>query len=164
MDRAEARCRTSARLAYESRLDLKPASPRLQWGAWQIGCKLGFASPTFARSPRAALRQARSIAICRQHCLKVHRMGGSFRRSCQPTGIKSHVRPIRHLRLRHHWRRHGRLFAGQPPKRGAKPTCLTARSGQGRQLPVDSHPGGLSLLHWQSAHRLAVSHRTGRGA
>ena len=49
---------------------------------------------------------------------------------------------------------HGRLRAGEPSQRGSPHPRAPAGGGQERRLPLGPHPGGLSLLHRQPAHRL----------
>ncbi len=55
------------------------------------------------------------------------------------------------------------MRAGQPIERGPAQARAAPRGGRARQLPVDSHPGRLPLLHGQSAHRLDDADCRGTG-
>ena len=76
--------------------------------------------------------------------------------------MPSHA-PRRPVRLHRDRRRHGRLPAGQPALGKSAAPRAAGRSRWTRRLSVDPHPGRLSLLHRQPAHRLALQDRARPG-
>ena len=72
-------------------------------------------------------------------------------------------RLIGHVRLCHSWRGLRRLRAGQPAVRRSVGHGLPHRGGRFGPIHLDPYSDRLFLYLRQSAHRLAVPHRTGRG-
>ena len=70
----------------------------------------------------------------------------------------------RHLGLRDRRRRHRRLRAREPALRRSRRQGAAARGRRQGRLDLDPHPGRLSLLHRQPAHRLVLPDRARPGA
>ena len=113
----------------------------------------------WARSSRCR-RLSACPAIDRLHLIRLPRRAAL---PCPPWTRRLDGRNARHLGLRHRRRRHRGLRAREPPLRRSRRQRAAARSGRQGRLDLDPHPGRLSVLHRQSAHRLVLSHRAGPG-
>ena len=94
----------------------------------------------------------------------IMRFGLASTGGCREVAHAGRREARRAVRLHRRRRRHRRLRSRQPAHRGPPHARPAARGRAQRALSLGAHPGGIPLLHRQSAHRLDDEDGAGAGA